>query len=346
MHDLLAVDQHGLACAAGGFYVDPWGAVPKAVITHAHGDHARPGSGVYYCAAPGKNILAARLPGAAIEAVPYGERFSLGGVQVSFHPAGHILGSAQVRVESGEGVWVVSGDYKRQVDATCHTFEVVPCDVLISEATFAMPIYAWEPARNVARYIADWWAKNAAEKRATILFAYALGKAQRLLAELWALREEPRYAWIGDKTALLHGALTELTGLYRAAGAPLLPTAAMNEEPVKRKRGMHAGDLVLAPPSASGSPWMRRFGQPRDFETGFASGWMRVRGIRRRRGYDRGFVISDHADWNDLLTTVQETGARRVLATHGYTETLSRHLRERGLDAQPLRTAYEAEGEG
>lgn len=343
---VLEATDAGLFCRAGGFHVDPASPVPVAVVTHAHSDHARPGSGRYLCAASGAGLLRRRVgPDAVIEPVPFGQRLELGGAAVSFHPAGHILGSAQVRVDVGGEVWVASGDYKREPDPTCEAFEVVPCEVFITEATFALPCYAWRPAREVAGEMLAWWGENAAAGRASVLFCYTLGKAQRVLAELAVAMDGEAAGKEGvgsgksvtplDREVLLHGAMEAFVGDYRAAGVRMLPTRPMGE---RVKGESFAGRLVLAPPSAGGSPWMRRFGAGPDFDTGFASGWMRVRGIRRRLGYDRGFAISDHADWDDLLRTVRETGARKVLTTHGYTDALARYLREQGLDSTALAT--------
>ena len=327
------MSSSGLLCESGGFHVDPWGPVPLAVVTHAHADHARAGSGAYLCAAPGVGLLERRLGAeAAIRAVPYGERISLGHTVVSFHPAGHILGSAQVRVERAGEVWVVSGDYNRQVDPTCEPFEPLPCQVFITEATFALPIYCWPEPAAVARDIVSWWQTNREANRASVLFCYALGKAQRILSMLRPLTSD---------TVFVHGALQGLTDTYRAAGIEMLPTVPVAET----MRGKSfAGELVLAPELAIGSTWMRRFG---DHETAFASGWMRVRGNRRRRSFDRGFELSDHADWPGLLSTIAESGARRVLATHGSPEPLARYLREeRGLDAGVMTTVFnDADGE-
>lgn len=306
----------------------------RAVVTHAHGDHARPGCGAYWCAAPGLGVARRRLGAeASITPLAYGEAADFGRARVSLHPAGHILGSAQVRVEVGGRVWVVTGDFKRQEDPTCAPFEVVRCDVLITEATFALPIYRWRPAGEVAAEVHAWWRENAAAGRVSVLFAYALGKAQRLLAELMRFT---------DETVYTHGAVEPLVEDYRAAGIAMLPTrrVAEEDEGIRRKKGDWAGRLVLAPPSAAGTPWMRRFGAGAAFDTGFASGWMRIRGIRRRRGYDRGFVLSDHADWPDLVRTVEESGAERVLTTHGYAEALARHLSERGVESGVLRTEF------
>jgi putative mRNA 3-end processing factor len=328
---LLRTDDRGLFCEAGGFYIDPWKPVERAVISHGHGDHARWGSGAYLGAGASLPILRRRLGEAAlIEGAPFGEPVRIGGVTVSFHPAGHILGSAQVRVEREGEVWVFSGDYKRAADPTCEAFEPVPCNVFITEATFALPIYRWDPASEVAREVWEWWEANREAGRASVLFCYALGKAQRILGEL---------ARFTDRTVFVHGSLEPLNDCYRAAGVAMLPTRPVAET----ARGQSfAGELILAPPSAGGSTWMRRFGQA---GTAFASGWMRVRGTRRRRGFDRGFVISDHADWPDLLHTIADTGAERVLTTHGYADSLARYLREQGRAAGTLTTPFQGETE-
>ena len=325
-HDLLRLDENGLYCPAGDFYVDPWRKVRRAVITHGHGDHARPGMGHYWTQRDGLPILRKRL-GMYVPAdgVDYGEVLEFGPVKVSLHSAGHILGSAQVRIEHGGEVWVVSGDFKRDDDPTCAPFEVVPCDVFVTEATFAYPVYRWPPAREVAGEIFEWWEACIAEGRPAILFSYALGKAQRILAELM------HYT---DRTVLLHGAMTPLVQIYRDAGVAMQPTTPVSE--FSRKRDF-AGELVLAPPSAAGSKWLRRF---KHASTGFASGWMQIRGNRRRRGYDRGFVLSDHADWPSLIQTIEDCGAKRVLATHGSTEVLVEHLKQSGVHAENLATPY------
>lgn len=332
MTDVVRSTPSGLLCDAGGFHLDPWGPAALAVITHAHGDHLHPGSERYLCAAPSLPFLRKRLgPEIQAEGVPYGQPVRLGDARVSFHPAGHVLGSAQVRIGAGGAVWVVSGDYKRAPDPTCAPFEVVPCDVFITEATFGLPIYRWEDPSVVVAQILSWWDANREAGVASVLFCYAMGKAQRILAELAALTDRP---------ALVHGAVEGLVELYRAAGVRMLPTLKVSDTAKGRS---FAGELILAPPAAGGSTWMRRFGASR--ETGFASGWMRVRGTRRRKGFDRGFALSDHADWPDLLRTIAETGARRVLVTHGYSDELSRYLAERGVPAAALATAYEGEGD-
>lgn len=265
---------------------------------------------------------------ATIEQVPYGETTTLGDVRVSFHPAGHILGSAQIRLQSEERAWVVAGDYKRVADPTCDPFEVVPCDTFITESTFGLPIYRWDPTEQVVAELFEWWRSNEAERRTSVLFCYTMGKAQRILAEL------TRYT---DKRVLVHGMMLSTIEAYREAGISMLAVEPATERP----RGLSfAGELVLAPLSARGTPWMRRLG---DVSDAFASGLMRVRGVRRQRAFDRGFVLSDHADWPALLQTVTDTGASEILATHGHAEPLARELAQRGLKSGVIRTAWEGE---
>ncbi len=326
---MIAETSAGLYCDAGGFHVDPWLPVERALITHAHSDHARPGSAAYLCAEPGRILLQRRLPDARIETVQYGETLAINGVTVSFHPAGHILGSSQIRVERGGEVWVVSGDYKRQPDPTCQAFEPVACHTFITEATFALPIYTWDAPASVIDDILAWWRGNRDEERASVLFCYVLGKAQRILAEIGDRADAPIY---------LHGAMCALTDAYRDAGVAMATAPRLTDQ--MRGKAL-AGALVLAPLSARGTPWMRRFPNASD---AFASGLMRVRGVRRQRAFDRGFVLSDHADWGGLLDTIAATGASRVLVTHGWSEALARYLHEsRGLDTGVLHTAFEGE---
>ncbi|MGQ0697178.1 MAG: ligase-associated DNA damage response exonuclease [Panacagrimonas sp.] len=327
--DLITVTDKGLYCPAGDFHIDPWRPVPRAVITHAHADHARSGSQHYWCSAPGLGLTRARVGyGGGITAVDYGQVFELGSARVSLHPAGHVLGSAQVRIEADGEVWVVSGDYKREPDPTCAPFEPVHCDVFITEATFALPVYRWPDPREVAREIFEWWQACKTAGECAVLCCYALGKAQRILAELKNFT---------DETVYLHGAMTPLVKVYRQAGVAMLPTDNVGNQP---KFFDWKGKLLLAPPGAAGTPWMKRF---KPYSAGFASGWMRVRGSRRRQAWDRGFVLSDHADWNGLLLSIEQTGARRVLATHGNTDALIEVLRARGIDAAPLKTEFEGE---
>jgi putative mRNA 3-end processing factor len=328
---LIEPTSDGLFCAAGGFHIDPWQPVARAVITHAHGDHLRPGSHSYLCAAPALSVVRRRLPPEAhVAGLPFGETVVVDGVSVSFHPAGHVLGSAQVRVEQAGEVWVASGDYKLAADPTCAPFEPVRCHTFITEATFGLPVFRWQPADAVVDDIMMWWDEMQRAGRPAVLFAYALGKTQRILAELG--RRTDRYVFV-------HGALAGLIDVYRAAGVSMPPTRVATDEP----RGTSfAGQLILAPVLARGSVWMRRFAE---HSSAFASGWMRIRGARRRRGYDRGFVLSDHADWPSLLQAVAASRAERVFVTHGYTAPLARYLASRGFDARPWETRYEGEPE-
>jgi putative mRNA 3-end processing factor len=329
---LLTLTDDGLYCPAGGFHVDPWNPVARAVITHAHADHAKAGCGAYLATDSCRRLLETRLGPIALETLPYGQPVEHGGVRISFHPAGHVLGSAQVRLEQKGEVWVVSGDYKLEADPTCTPFEPVRCHTFITESTFALPIYRWDPPAEVFAAINSWWRGNRDTGRTSVVYAYALGKAQRLMAGVDAA--------IGP--ICTHGAVERITNAYRDSGVSLPPTAPVGEAVVRGKK-VWAGALVIAPPSAEGSTWPRRF-EPAS--SAVASGWMRVRGTRRRRAVDRGFVLSDHADWPGLLTAVRESGAERVLATHGFAAELARWLREQGLDADVIATRYGDEEDG
>jgi putative mRNA 3-end processing factor len=326
---LLRLTPQGLHCPAAGAWIDPWRPVPRALITHAHADHARPGCGEYWAIGASETILRQRLgSGISLLPVDYGQTLRLGDARVSFHSAGHVLGSAQIRLEAGGESWLVSGDYKRCSDPSCAPFEPVQADVFITEATFGLPIYRWQSGAAVARQIHSWW--QAAPERPSLLFAYAFGKAQRLLAELRAIG-------VTDEV-LLHGAVEALMPAYREAGVALPPTRPVSA--VARGESL-AGRLVIAPPSAHRSVWMKRFRLP---QTAFVSGWMAVRGARRRRGYERGFVMSDHADWPGLLHSVRQSGARQVYVTHGNSDGLARYLREvEGIAAEPLDGRFQAE---
>lgn len=312
----------GLHCPAGGFTIDPVRPVRRAVVTHAHSDHARGGSAHYWASAEGERFLRHRI-GAdiALTTLKWGEEITLGDARVSLHPAGHVRGAAQVRVEVDGEVWVITGDYKRRADGTCTPFAPVQCDTLVSEATFALPVFRWPSTESVVREISDWWDACRAEGKNAVLCCYSLGKAQRVLAELGRWRSE---------TVYLHGAAVALTELYREEGVSMIPTERV---PLVRDERKLEGELVIAPPGAFRSAWMKRL-EP--CSTGFASGWMMLRGNRRNRGYERGFVLSDHIDWDDLMRTIDETGARQVLLTHGDTHAAVRYLNERGVDAADL----------
>lgn len=302
----------GVFCRAGNFHIDPWGATETAVITHGHGDHARFGSKIYYCSTDSAPILKHRLGNVQVIAKRYGERFKLENVWVSLHSAGHILGSAQIRIEIGSHVTVISGDYKRQNDLSCTPFELVKCDEFLTESTFALPIYQWGSDDKVYTNIVKWWKANALNGNASILFCYSLGKAQRVLANLKNYSEDH---------VLVHGAIASLNTIYEEQGIPLIEWQKVSE----LKNADFSKSLILAPPSTFGSIWLRKFSP---YKTAAASGWMSVRGTRRRRSYDTGFVLSDHADWPSLLNTIHETGAKKIWITHGNEEVLARYLRE------------------
>lgn len=323
--DLIVPRPEGLYCPPGDFYIDPWRPVERAVITHGHSDHARSGSAHYLAAAPGAAVLQQRL-GANIrlETLNYAKTIDHHGVTVSFHPAGHVLGSAQVRLEYRGEVWVASGDYKLEDDGTCAPFEPVLCHTFITESTFGLPIYRWAAQAELLADINAWWQNNAAAARTSVLFCYAFGKAQRILCGLEA----------GIGPILTHGAVEPLNRIYRDAGVTLPRTQYVRD---LTDTSQVCRSLVLAPPSAQGTSWINRFG---DYADGFASGWMQVRGARRRRGVDRGFVMSDHADWPGLLKAIMATHAQRVLVTHGQVHVMVRWLREHGLDAHALATDY------
>ncbi|UOD49386.1 ligase-associated DNA damage response exonuclease [Orrella daihaiensis] len=326
--DLVIRRPQGLYCPPGDFYIDPWRAVDRAIITHAHADHARIGHRHYLASAAGEQVIRTRLGEINLQTLAYGETIEHNGVQISLHPAGHVLGSVQVRLQWRDAVWVVSGDYKLDADPTCDPFEPVACDTFITESTFGLPVYRWPSPATVSQQINAWWADNASNNRASVLYAYSLGKGQRVLASIDTS--------IGP--IITHGSLNALNDVYRAAGVNLPATqTASDVQAADRQRA-----LVLAPPAAAGSSWMRRFGQTSD---AMASGWMRVRGARRRRGVDRGFVMSDHADWPSLLRAIDATGASRVIVTHGNTAVLIRWLQEQGLDAQAFETDYGHEGD-
>lgn len=323
---VLTLTDRGLHCPAGDFFIDPWRPVDRALITHGHADHARPGHARYLATHAALPVMRHRLGEIAAEGIGYGETRTIGDAKVSFHPAGHVPGSAQIRVEVGGEVWVVSGDYKTEEDGLSEAFEPVRCHSFISECTFGLPVFSWAPQADVVSQISDWWAANRAEGCTSVLGVYALGKAQRILAALPPLGP-----------VLTHGAVEATNAVMRAQGIALPETVPATPE---LEAKAYPGALVLAPPSALGSAWMRRFGPA---STAVASGWMAVRGIRRRRGADRGFVLSDHADWRGLNDAIAATGAERVLVTHGYTAIFARWLTEQGYDAGVLETEFEGE---
>ena len=327
--DLVVQRPEGLYCPAGDFHIDPWRPVARAVITHAHADHARRGHGAYLATAVSAGVLRARLGDISLQGLAYGEVVAINGVHVSLHPAGHVLGSAQVRIEYRGQVWVASGDYftsghEHDVNATCAPFEPLRCHCFITESTFGLPIYRWRPQAEVLAEVNAWWAANAAAGRPSLLLAYSFGKAQRLLAGV-----DPAIGPIA-----VHGAVAPLNEAYRAAGVALPPTLALD---ALAEQALARQALVLAPPAVLGSAWARKLGDAGD---AFASGWMMLRGARRRQGVDRGFVLSDHADWPGLQRAIAATGATRVIVTHGYEAVMVRWLRQQGLEAGSFATEF------
>jgi len=327
MADLLTFTPEGIYCAAGDFHIDPWRPVPRALITHGHADHSRPGMGSYLATTTAAPVMRHRLGDVRMDTVNYGDVTSINGVDVSFHPAGHVPGSAQIRVAHKGEVWVASGDYKTVDDGLSEPFEPVPCHAFITESTFGLPVFNWTPQDILADQINTWWAENAANGVFSMLSCYALGKAQRLLRAV-----DPSIGSI-----LTHGAIENTNRIIRAQGIALPDTTLVTPD---LNIATHKGALVLATPSALNSTWVRRF---KPASTAFASGWMALRGVRRRRAADRGFIMSDHADWNGLNDAIKQTGAERIFVTHGYTSVFSHWLSEQGYDAQIVQTEFDGE---
>ncbi|MCE0503769.1 ligase-associated DNA damage response exonuclease [Roseivivax sp. GX 12232] len=324
---VLTFTDRGIYCPAGDFFIDPWRPVDRALITHGHADHARLGHARYLATEVAAPVMRYRLGQIDLETIRFGETTRIGDAEVSFHPAGHIPGSAQIRVSVGGETWVVSGDYKTAPDRLSEPFEPVRCHTFISECTFGLPVFKWRPEEEVAGEINAWWQANAAAGVTSVLGAYSLGKAQRVLTLL-----DPETGPI-----LTHGAVEATNAILRDQGLALPATAQVSEENDPKKT---PGALVIAPPSALGTPWMRRFGPS---SQAFASGWMALRGVRRRRAMDRGFVVSDHADWEGLHEAIRETGAEKLYVTHGYTEIFARWLNASGWDAEVLQTEFGTE---
>ncbi len=327
MADVLTFTPSGIYCPAGDFYIDPWEPVDRALITHGHADHARDGMGAYLATTTAAPVMRHRLGDIRLNTIDYGEVREIGDASVSYHPAGHVPGSAQIRVEVDGQVWVASGDYKTVDDGLSEPFEPVKCHAFITETTFGLPIFRWTPQDILADQINTWWAANAANGRYSILSAYALGKAQRLMRAVNAA--------IGP--ILTHGAIENTNAILRAQGFTLPDTIRVTGD-VNVKD--YPGALVLATPSAIAGTWARQFGQA---GTGFASGWMTLRGVRRRRGLERGFVMSDHADWAGLNSAIAATGAEKIFVTHGYTGQFQKWLISQGYDAHVVSTEYGAE---
>lgn len=321
---LIEFSDKGLYCRQGNFYIDPWQPVDRAVITHAHSDHMRAGSKWYLCHQYTKPLLLARLGEHPVQIAEWNETVDMNGVKVSLHPAGHIIGSSQIRVEYKGEVWVVSGDYKTTDDGISGAFEPVKCNVFITESTFGLPVYKWKPQVEIYDDIKSWITKNKAKGISSVLIAYSLGKAQRVL--------QP----VSEVTDIIyaHGAVDNMQKALECAGWKLPKVERITPETPRSKL---IGSVVIAPPSADGTPWMKKFSPS---AVGVCSGWMQVRGSFRRRNADAGFALSDHADWDGLLTAIHATGAEKVYATHGFQSALSRYLNEHGIEAGEVHTEY------
>ncbi|MGB0598272.1 MAG: ligase-associated DNA damage response exonuclease [Rubripirellula sp.] len=330
MDELLRPTQHGLYCPAGDFFVDPSRPVHRAVVSHAHSDHARWGCRRYLAAKPSEHLLRLRMNAdATFDFLAYGEKETVGEVKISFHPAGHILGSSQIRIEHRGRVAVVTGDYKLGDDPTCETWEPVDCDLLITESTFGLPIYRWEPSATTFAAINQWWRDSQEAGKCCVIYGYAVGKSQHLLAGL-----DPSIGPI-----FTHGAVEKANDAYRQSGVVLPETTHVGSVDGKPK---WQGAMVVAVPSAHGTPWMRKFGR---VSTAMASGWMAIRGNRRRRSVDRGFVLSDHVDWGSLLKAVELCDPETVWVTHGSAAVVARYLTEQGRDARVLDGQLRREGD-
>lgn len=324
---LIEFTNKGIYCSQADAYIDPWKPVKRAIITHGHADHSRWGNQYYLCTHTAKPVIKYRLGVINIESVAYGETVTMNGVKISFHPAGHIIGSAQVRLEYKGEIWVISGDYKIQNDGLSEAFEPVKCHNFITESTFGLPIYKWKPQSVIAEEINAWWQQNKEDGKVSVIGVYALGKAQRIIHSVDSS--------IGK--IYTHGAIENTNEVIRKQGIKLPETTKVNAQVKKHE---YAGSLVLATPAAMNSSWMRRF---KPVSTALASGWMTLRGTRRRRSVDRGFIMSDHADWEGLNSAIKATEAERVFVTHGSTAVFKRWLNEQGIWAEEVSTEYEGE---
>lgn len=324
---LLTVSKKGIYCAAGDFYIDPWGKVDRAIITHAHSDHARSGMKHYLCSIDGEEVLKLRIGfKSSVQALDYGEAISMNGVRVSLHPAGHILGSSQVRIELDGRVEVVSGDYKTAPDPTCKSFEPIKCHLFVTESTFGLPIYQWPTEQSVFQDVNHWWSRNRELGRTTVVSGYSLGKAQRILAGL-----SPSIGPI-----ILDNLLIPNTEAYRNAGVKFPEYLTVQEA----SYGVNWGhSIVVCGSSLSGLNWQDKLVEP---SSAFFSGWMATR-KRRKASRDKGFVLSDHVDWPSLLSAVKATGAQEVWVTHGFTKPVATYLSELGLDAKEMPTPWASE---
>lgn len=326
---MIRFTEQGLYCEAGDFHIDPWRPVRNAVITHAHSDHARSGHGGYLCAASGLSVLRSRLGDQSYETADWGEPVYRNGVRISFHPSGHIIGSAQVRIEYKGEVWVISGDYKTEDDGISGCFEPVRCHTFVTESTFGLPVYQWRPQSVIYDEIRSWVAAQLDQRRSAVLQAYSLGKSQRLLD---ALRP-----FAGRIFA--HGAILQIQEALLGDGHDFPEVARLTDAISAEKR---KACVFITPAPVETLRASRQIGPWRSAR---CSGWMQVRGNRRREGGDKGFVLSDHADWEGLCAAVKATSAQRVFVTHGFQSVFSRYLNETGIEAHEVQTRFGGEEE-
>lgn len=325
---LIDFTDKGLYCAAGNFYIDPWQPVDHAMITHGHSDHARWGSKNYLCHEYTKPILQLRLGDNNYQTVKWHEPLHFNGVTITLYPAGHIIGSSQIKIEHKGEIWVVSGDYKVEDDRISGAYEPVKCHTFITESTFGLPIYNWKPQTQIFSDIQNWILNNQENGKTSILIAYSLGKAQRVLQ---AVKEV-------TNNIFAHGAIYNMhETLLNANILPAGTLPAIKRVTPETPKEEYKGSVVIAPPSAEGTPWIKRFSP---YSIGICSGWMQVRGNQRRKNADAGFVLSDHCDWKALLHAISETGAEKVYVTHGFQSAFSRYLNESGIESAEVKTEY------
>jgi putative mRNA 3-end processing factor len=322
--DLIEFTNKGMYCAQADIYIDPWKPVPRALITHGHGDHARWGHKYYLCTNLALPVIRYRLGVINIQGVEYGEKINMNGVDISFHPAGHIIGSAQIRLEYKGQVWVVSGDYKTENDGLSTPFESIKCHAFITESTFGLPVYKWVNQDVIFNDLNNWWADNNKNDKNTVVLCYALGKAQRILQNLDMN--------IGN--VYTHGTIENVNEVIRKQGIPLNRSIKVGSQGNMKSI---KGALILATPGTQGTKWMQKFSP---YSLAVTSGWMDSNVADAKRKYDKGFVLSDHADWEGLNMAVKESGADRIFVTHGYTETYSAYLRSIGLDAKAVKSQF------
>jgi putative mRNA 3-end processing factor len=324
MSSLLSFNDKGIYCAKADVYLDAWRPVNKVIVSHAHADHSKYGHKFYLAHHHSVPIIKHRLGNINIEGKTWGEKFTINGVQFSLHPAGHVIGSSQVRVEYRGEVWVYSGDYKREKDNITTPFELVQCNTFITECTFGLPAFKWKNQNTVFNEINSFWEECKSNQQTAVIFAYSLGKAQRLIANLDQ----------GIGKIYTHGAVENINEVIRTYKT--LPITRRITKTTKKEDLI--GNLVIAPPSTNGTTWLKKMVP---YVTSSSSGWMTFRGARRRRAIDRGFVLSDHCDWNDLINTIEQTGAENIVCTHGYKEIFSKYLNEKGYNAFVENTPFE-----